>query len=167
MTLRLPDLPYAKDALQPYMSAETLEFHHGKHHQTYIDKLNQLVQGTAFENKTAEVIARETQNAPDAKAIFNNAAQTANHTFFWHSLTPKGGGKPLDGPFLKEIVKRFGSFEAFKETFQKVACAQFGSGWTWVVLSSAGDLEVTSTDNAKLPEGKPLLTCDVWEHVLR
>lgn len=161
MTFELPNLPYAYDALVPHMSKETLEFHHGKHHKTYVDNLNKLVPGTEFENMDLETIIKKSSGG-----IFNNAAQIWNHTFFWNGLSPKGGGEPT-GDLAAAIVRDFGSFAAFKEKFSEASIKQFGSGWGWLVLNSDGKLEITSTSNAGTPltEGKkPLLTCDVWEH---
>lgn len=161
MTFELPNLPYAYDALVPHMSKETLEFHHGKHHKTYVDNLNKLVPGTEFENMDLETIIKKSTGG-----IFNNAAQIWNHTFFWNGLSPQGGGEPT-GDLAAAIVRDFGSFAAFKEKFSEASIKQFGSGWGWLVLNSDGKLEIMSTSNAGTPltEGKkPLLTCDVWEH---
>jgi Fe-Mn family superoxide dismutase len=164
MPFSLPSLPFKRDALEPHMSAETLDYHHAKHHQAYVDKLNTLIPGTAFETESLDHIIDATENDATQRALFNNAAQIAHHTFFWHSLTPNGGGAMKDGPLLKEIVKRFGSFEAFLEAFSTAACAQFGSGWAWTLINEAGDLDICTTSNADKPAGKLLLTCDVWEH---
>lgn len=161
MAFELPPLPYAMDALAPKMSKETLEFHYGKHHKTYVDNLNKLVPGTEFEGQTLEAIIMKSSGG-----VFNNAAQVWNHTFFWNCLSPKGGGAAT-GPIAEAIQKDFGSFEAFKEKFTDTSIKQFGSGWGWLVKNSSGKLEITSTSNAGNPltEGKtPLLTCDVWEH---
>ncbi len=157
MTFKLPDLPYSKDALAPHISAETLEFHHGKHHQTYVTNLNNLVSEGALEDLI------KTQ---PAGPIFNNAAQVWNHTFYWHSMAPNAGGAPKD-KIAAAIAKDFGSFEAFKEQFSKAALGQFGSGWAWLVQDSSGKLAIEATSNAGCPlqTGKnPILTCDVWEH---
>ncbi len=157
----LPELPYSKDALAPHMSVETLEFHYGKHHKAYVDNLNKLVPGTEFEGKTLEEIIKKSSGG-----IFNNAAQVWNHTFFWNSLSPKGGGEPT-GKIADAIKTEFGSFQTFKEKFTDASVKQFGSGWGWLVKNSAGKLEITSTSNAENPMTKgmtPLLTCDVWEH---
>jgi Fe-Mn family superoxide dismutase len=162
MTHQLPELPYAKNALEPHISAETLEFHYGKHHQTYVTNLNNLIPGTEFENMSLEDIVRK---AP-AGGVFNNAAQVWNHTFYWHSLSPNGGGAP-SGALADAINKAFGSFDAFKEKFSTSAATNFGSGWTWLVKNSDGSVEILNTSNAgsALTSGKtPLLTCDVWEH---
>ena len=161
MTHELPPLPYAIDALAPHISAETLEFHHGKHHKTYVDNLNKLIPGTEFENLSLEDIVRKSSGG-----IFNNAAQIWNHTFYWNCLTPKAAGKP-SGALAAAIDKTFGSFDAFKEKFGQTAITTFGSGWGCLVKNAAGDLELASTSNAGCPltAGQtPLLTCDVWEH---
>jgi len=161
MAFELPALPYAKDALQPHISAETLEYHHGKHHQAYVTNLNNLVPGTEFEHASLEDIIRKATGG-----IFNNGAQVYNHTFYWNCLSPKGGGAP-GGELASAIDKAFGSFDAFKEAFTKTAVTTFGSGWAWLVKTADGGLELVSTSNAANPlrDGKtPLLTCDVWEH---
>ncbi len=157
----LPELPYSKDALMPHMSAETLEYHYGKHHKAYVDNLNKLVPGTEHEGKSLEDIIKSSSGG-----IFNNAAQVWNHTFFWNCLAPKGGGEPT-GELADAIKKEFGSFQAFKEKFSDTSAKQFGSGWGWLAKSSGGKLEILSTSNADNPMTKgmtPLLTCDVWEH---
>ncbi|MGE0143163.1 MAG: superoxide dismutase [Planctomycetota bacterium] len=163
MAFTLPELPYSKDALAPHISSETLEFHHGKHHAAYVTNLNKLVPGTEFENLDLVAIIRK---AP-AGGIFNNAAQVWNHTFYWHSLSPKGGGEP-SGALAAAITKTWGSFAKFKEAFTACAIGTFGSGWAWLVKNSDGSLAIESTSNAQTPltsPGKtPLLTCDVWEH---
>ncbi len=161
MTFELPPLPYAKDALAPHISEETLEYHYGKHHQTYVTNLNNLVPGTEFEGKSLEDIIKTSSGG-----IFNNAAQVWNHTFYWNSLSPNGGGEPT-GELANAINRTFGSFEEFKEAFTKCAVTTFGSGWAWLVKNPNGALELVSTSNAGCPltEGQtPLLTCDVWEH---
>lgn len=161
MAFELPPLPYAHDALQPHMSRETLEYHHDKHHKTYVDNLNKLIPGTEFEKMDLESIIKKSSGG-----VFNNAAQVWNHTFFWNCLSPKGGGQPT-GTVLEAITRDFGSFDAFKEKFSDASIKQFGSGWGWLVKNKEGKLEITSTSNANNPmtEGKtPLLTCDVWEH---
>jgi Fe-Mn family superoxide dismutase len=161
MKHELPQLPYTIDALAPHISKETLEFHHGKHHQTYVTNLNNLIPGTEFENLTLEEIVKKSTGP-----VFNNAAQIWNHTFYWHSLAPKAGGAPT-GAIAEAITKNFGSFEKFKEEFSKVAIGTFGSGWAWLVKAKDGALKIVSTSNAATPltDGvKPLLTCDVWEH---
>lgn len=161
MPFVLPPLPYEMDALQPYISRETLEYHYGKHHQAYVTNLNNLVAGTDLENKPLEEIIK-TQTG----GVFNNAAQDWNHTFYWHCLKPKGGGEPT-GELLTAINKNFGDFNTFKDQFSKVAIATFGSGWAWLVKTPDGKLEIVSTSNAGTPlttPNKPLMTCDVWEH---
>lgn len=161
MTFELPALPYAKDALAPYISQETLEFHYGKHHQTYVTNLNNLVPGTEFEGKSLEEIVKKATGP-----IFNNAAQVWNHTFYWNGLAPKAGGV-ASGAVADLIGKQYGSFDKFKEEFTKTAIGTFGSGWAWLVKAADGSLKIVSTSNAGCPltEGhKPLLTCDVWEH---
>ncbi len=161
MEHKLPPLPYAKDALQPNISAETLEYHYGKHHATYVANLNKLIPGTEFENMSLEDIVKKSSGG-----IFNNAAQVWNHTFYWNSMSPKGGGEPT-GPLADAINKSFGSFAAFKEKFTNTAVTTFGSGWAWLIKNPDGILAVESTSNANTPlkEGKKaLLTCDVWEH---
>lgn len=166
MTFKLPELPYAQNALEPHISEETLGFHHGKHHNAYVTNLNGLVEGTEFEGETLEAIMRATAGKADKAGIFNNAAQIWNHTFYWHSMSPNGGGEPT-GALAEQIKADFGSFEAFAEEFKKAGATQFGSGWAWLVLNKDGKLEVTKTLNAECPltEGKtPLLTMDVWEH---
>jgi Fe-Mn family superoxide dismutase len=157
----LPALPYAIDALEPHISAETLQFHHGKHHATYVDKLNGLIPGTAFESATLEEIIQRSSGG-----IFNNAAQVWNHSFYWNCLSPNGGGAPV-GALAEAINRDFGSFDAFKEKFAAAAVGNFGSGWTWLVKNKDGDLEIVNTDDADNPMTQaylPLLTCDVWEH---
>ncbi|MFC5549574.1 superoxide dismutase [Massilia aerilata] len=157
----LPPLPYAKDALQPTMSAETLEFHYGKHHQAYVTNLNNLIKGTEFENLSLEEIIKKSQGG-----IFNNSAQVWNHTFFWNCMTPNGGGAPT-GPVADAINAKWGSFDKFKEEFQKSAVGNFGSGWTWLVKKTDGSVDIVNTSNAGTPlttENKALLTVDVWEH---
>jgi Fe-Mn family superoxide dismutase len=162
MTHTLPDLPYAKDALAPHISAETLDFHHGKHHAAYVNNLNGLVPGTEYADLPLEEIIRR---APPG-GVFNNAAQVWNHTFYWHCLSPRGGGEPT-GALADAITARWGSFAAFREAFTKTAVGTFGSGWAWLVKDRDGALDLLSTGNAGTPltEGKQaLLTCDVWEH---
>lgn len=157
----LPELPYALDALEPHITKETLEFHYGKHHQTYVTNLNNLVEGTADADLSLEDIIRSKQGG-----LFNNAAQIWNHTFYWHCLSPNGGGEPT-GELLSKINESFGSFAEFKDAFSKTAITTFGSGWGWLVQTPEGKLELASTSNADTPltgANKPLLTCDVWEH---
>ena len=161
----LPSLPYEQSALQPVISANTLSFHYGKHHKTYVDTLNKLVTGTQFSDMPLEQIIKATADQADRTAIFNNAAQVWNHTFYWHSLRPKGGGEP---PAVLErlMESSFGSVEACKKELAGAAMGQFGSGWAWLVLDG-GKLKVVKTGNAHTPltqAAKPLLTIDVWEH---
>lgn len=161
MAFELPALPYASNRLIPYISAETLDFHHGKHHQTYVTNLNNLVPGTEFEGLSLEEIIMKSSGP-----IFNNAAQVWNHTFYWNSLAPSAGGEPT-GALAEAITATFGSFEKFKEEFTKCAVGTFGSGWAWLVKNADGSLALVSTSNAGCPltTGQtPLLTCDVWEH---
>jgi Fe-Mn family superoxide dismutase len=161
MAHELPPLPYANDALQPHISAETIEFHYGKHHQTYVNNLNNLVKGGEFENASLEDIIKKSSGG-----MFNNAAQVWNHTFYWNCLSPNGGGEPT-GAVADAINKAFGSFADFKEKFSTSAATNFGSGWTWLVQNSDGSVEIFNTSNAGTPmtEGKKaLLTVDVWEH---
>lgn len=161
MAFELPPLPYAKTALEPYLSEETLEYHYGKHHQAYVTNLNNLVSGTPFENASLEDIIRKAEGG-----IFNNGAQVWNHTFYWHCLSPKGGNEPT-GKLADAINRDFGSFAEFKELFTKTSVGTFGSGWGWLVKNTEGKLEVVSTSNAGNPlrdNKHPLLTCDVWEH---
>lgn len=162
MEHKLPELPYSKDALLPHLSVETLEFHHGKHHQTYVTNLNNLIKGTEWENATLEDITKRAPEGP----LFNNAAQIWNHTFYWNSLAPKGGGAPK-GAIAEAINKQWGSFDKFKEEFTTAATKLFGSAWAWLVKKPDGTLAIVGTSNAGCPlrDGhKPLLTCDVWEH---
>lgn len=161
MAFELPVLPYAMNALEPYISKETLEYHYGKHHQAYVNNLNNLVPGTEFEGKSLEHIIKHSSGG-----IFNNAAQVWNHTFYWNCLTPEGGGEPT-GKLLEAINQTFGSFAQFKELFSKSAVTLFGSGWTWLVKNASGQLEIVNTGNAGVPmtdNKTALLTCDVWEH---
>lgn len=162
MAFELPPLPYAKDALAPHISEETLEYHYGKHHKTYVDKLNGLVPGTEFEGKALEEIVKTSTGG-----VFNNAAQVWNHTFFWHCLSPNGGGEP-NGAIGEAIASAFGSFEKFKEEFTTSAVNNFGSSWTWLVKKSDGSLAIVNTSNAGTPltdaSVVPLLTADMWEH---
>jgi Fe-Mn family superoxide dismutase len=165
MAFELPALPYPADALKPYMSAETFSFHHGKHHAAYVANLNKLIEGTDLANKSLEEIIKATFGDPDKVGIFNNAAQVWNHTFFWESMKPGGGGAPT-GPIADKINADFGGYDKFAEAFKTAAATQFGSGWAWLVLDN-GTLKVTKTPNAENPlvHGQtPLLTLDVWEH---
>ena len=162
MTLHtLPELPYARDALAPHISAETIEFHYGKHHATYVDKLNSALPGTAFENSTLEEIIQKASGP-----IFNNGAQVWNHTFYWHCLSPNGGGEPT-GKLAEAINASFGDFATFKQKFSDSAVNNFGPGWTWLVKTASGGLEILNTSNAANPltgGQTPVMTCDVWEH---
>ncbi|OEH85049.1 superoxide dismutase [Desulfuribacillus stibiiarsenatis] len=161
MSHELPQLPYDKNALEPHISSETLEFHHGKHHQAYVTNLNNLIPGTEFENMPLDEIVKKSSGG-----VFNNAAQVWNHTFFWNCMSPNGGGEPT-GEIADAINATFGSFDSFKEQFTKTAVGTFGSGWAWLVKNSDGSLALVSTSNAQTPlttDQKPLLTCDVWEH---
>ena len=162
MAIELPPLPYEKNALEPNVSAETLEFHHGKHHQAYVTNLNNLIKGTEFENASLEDIVKKSSGG-----VFNNAAQTWNHTFYWNSMrSPKSDNKPA-GKLSDAIDKAFGSFDKFKEEFKKSAVGNFGSGWTWLVQRPDGSLGIVNTSNAATPitgSDKPLFTIDVWEH---
>jgi len=158
---KLPELPYAKDALAPTLSAETLEYHYGKHHRTYVDNLNNLIPGTEFERMPLEEIIKKSSGG-----IFNNAAQIWNHTFYWNCLSPKGGGEP-SGTIASTITKNFGSYAQFKEKFTSAAVTLFGSGWAWLVKNPDGSLAIEAASNAGNPlkDGKkPLLTFDIWEH---
>ncbi|MCI3205086.1 MULTISPECIES: superoxide dismutase [Fe] [Pandoraea] len=161
MEHKLPELPYAIDALAPTISKETMEYHYGKHHQAYVTNLNNLIKGTEFENASLEDIIKKSSGG-----VFNNAAQVWNHTFFWNTLSPNGGGAP-SGDLAKAIDAKFGSYDAFKETFSKSAVGNFGSGWTWLVKKADGSVDIVNTSNAATPltgADKPLITIDVWEH---
>lgn len=166
MAIQLPDLPYARDALAPHISEETLNFHYGKHHQAYVDNLNKMIEGTPHADADLVSIVRDSAGDASKAGIFNNAAQVWNHTFYWHSMKPKGGGAPT-GTIGDEINKSFGSYDAFKDEFAKAGATQFGSGWAWLV-AKAGKLEIRKTPNAETPltdaSCTPLLTMDVWEH---
>lgn len=165
MAITLPDLPYSKDALTPYISARTLEFHHDKHHKAYVDNANKLIAGTDFENQDAEAIIKKVVGDSAKAGIFNNVAQAWNHSFYWNCMKPNGGGQPT-GAIAQKISADFGSYEKFVEELKNAAVTQFGSGWAWLVLN--GDkLQVQKTANADTPIAhglKPLLTIDVWEH---
>ena len=161
MAIELPALPYDRTALEPHISGETIDYHYGKHHKTYVDNLNKQIEGTEFAELPLEAIIRKAQGG-----MFNNAAQTWNHTFYWHCLKPNGGGEPT-GKLKDAIDKAFGDFAKFKEEFTKVAVGTFGSGWGWLVQRPDGALALVSTSNAATPltgEDTQLLTCDVWEH---
>ncbi len=162
MPFKLSQLPYKKNALEPYISKETVEYHYDKHHQGYVNKLNKLIEGTDLAGKTLENIILQTTD----QATYNNAAQVFNHTFYWNCLSPQGGGKPT-GKIAQLIEKKFGSFENFKEKFTNAALSLFGSGWVWLVKKEDETIEIKKTSNAGCPLSsgeKPLLTCDVWEH---
>ena len=163
---QLPQLKYGLGDLEPYISQKTLEFHYLKHHQTYIDNLNRLILGTKYENMSLEEIVKESVKHTDDVSIFNNAAQTWNHTFFFDSMRPQGGQKP-NGKLSEQIAKSFGSYENFKQEFKATALSQFGSGWAWVVKDAQGHIGILKTSNADTPLAhnlKALLTIDVWEH---
>jgi superoxide dismutase, Fe-Mn family len=161
MAFELPDLPYPKDALEPYVSAETLSYHHGKHHAAYVRKLNDLVAGTTYADKPLEVIIQKADGA-----LFDNAAQHWNHSFYWSCLTPRGGGDPT-GALAAEIHRAFGDVAAFRQAFSEAAASIFGSGWAWLVRDAKGRLSIRQTPNAENPllyKETALLTCDMWEH---
>ena len=162
MVFELPALPYARDALAPHISEETLDFHYGKHHAAYVDKLNAAIESTDLAEQSLEAIIKSSDGG-----LFNNAAQIWNHTFYWHSLSPEGGGDP-EGALADAITASFGSAAEFKDQFNAAAVGNFGSGWTWLVQNADGCLAIVNTDDAETPltdEGvTPLLTCDVWEH---
>ncbi|CAI0739863.1 Superoxide dismutase [Fe] [Serratia proteamaculans] len=161
MSFELPALPYEKNALEPHISAETLEYHYGKHHNAYVVNLNNLLKGSKFEGLSLEAIIKASDGG-----IFNNAAQVWNHSFYWHCLSPQGGGEP-QGKLATAISQAFGSFAAFREQFSDAAVKNFGAGWTWLVKKPDGSLAIVNTSNAATPltgEDKPLLTVDVWEH---
>ncbi|ASR89281.1 MULTISPECIES: superoxide dismutase [Fe] [Alcaligenes] len=161
MAFTLPALPYELNALEPHISKETLEFHYGKHHQAYVTNLNNLVAGTEFENASLEDVVKKSSGG-----VFNNAAQVWNHTFYWNSLSPNGGGAPT-GKLADAINAKWGSFDAFKEAFTKSAVGNFGSGWTWLVKKADGSLDIVNTSNAGTTltsDDVALITCDVWEH---
>jgi Fe-Mn family superoxide dismutase len=165
MAFTLPELPWAKDALAPTISAETIEYHYGKHHKTYVDNLNKFAAGTQYENMSLEEVVKASHKANDKK-IFNNAAQVWNHTFFWNCMAPKAGGNPT-GAIAAAIDKSFGSFADFKTKFSEASVGQFGSGWGWLVKNADGSLAIETTGNAETPFAtgkKCILTVDVWEH---
>ncbi|ARN85156.1 superoxide dismutase [Candidatus Nucleicultrix amoebiphila] len=165
MSFTLPPLPFEKSALEPHISANTLNFHYDKHHQAYVTNLNKLTEGTPLSSKSLEEVILESANNSERVGIFNNAAQVWNHTFYWNCLSPTGGGEPMSD-VLALIERDFGSFEVFQEQFKNMAVSQFGSGWAWLVFDK-GALKITKTSNADLPlaHGQvALLTCDVWEH---
>lgn len=162
MAIELPNLPYPKDSLAPHLSPETLDFHYGKHHKSYVDKLNLLISGTELEKADLLTIIRKSEGG-----IFNNAAQVWNHTFYWNCLKPKGGGEP-SGQLKEKIDQQFGNFRNFKNQFTEAAINNFGSGWSWLVRNPDGSLSIESTSNAETPakdiNKTALMTCDVWEH---
>lgn len=161
MSIELPQLPWEKSALAPLISEETINFHYGKHHNAYVTKLNAAIPGTEFENMSLEEIVKKSKGG-----VFNNAAQVWNHSFYWNCLAPKAGGNPT-GAIADAINAKWGSFEKFKEDFSNSAANNFGSGWTWLVKTANGDLEIVNTDDAGCPltnNQKPILTIDVWEH---
>jgi Fe-Mn family superoxide dismutase len=161
MSFQLPTLPYENTALEPHISKETLEYHHGKHHNAYVNNLNNMIKGTEFEDLSLEEIVLKSEGG-----MFNNAAQIWNHTFYFNGFSPEGGGKPT-GQLAKMIDEKFGDFESFVKEFNALGAATFGSGWVWLVQNKAGELELVNTFNAGNPltDGyTPLLTCDVWEH---
>lgn len=166
MAFELPSLPYAPDALAPYMSAETLDFHHGKHHKAYVDKLNELTASGPFAGKSLEEVVVGSYGKPETQVLFNNAGQHWNHNHFWKWMKPSGGGS-IPGELERRIVSDFGSVDKFKEDFKAAGVGQFGSGWAWLVKGKDGTLKIETTSNADTPiahGGTPLLVADVWEH---
>lgn len=166
MAIELPALPFDKDALAPHISAETIEYHYGKHHQGYVNKVNAAIEGTARAAQDLDTIIRETHGQPNEAKLFNSAAQVANHTFYWNCMSGNGGGEPT-GAAKAAIAKSFGSFGDFKGKFSTTAAGVFGSGWAWLVKGDGGGVEIVTTSNAGTPttDGKtPVLTIDVWEH---
>ena len=165
MTHQLPTLPYEMNALEPYITANTLSFHYGKHHQAYVTNLNNLLKDHPLANASLEEVIVKSVGKADMMGIFNNAAQVWNHTFYWHCMKPNGGGKPSNA-FKKKLEETFGSYEKFCEEFKQAAVTQFGSGWAWLVVDQSGQLKILKTSNADLPMAHDcvaLLTCDVWE----
>ena len=161
MTIELPPLPYSEDALEPHISSETLSYHYGKHHKSYVTNLNKLIAGTEFENMDLDSIVKTSTGG-----IFNNAAQVWNHSFYWNCLSADGGGEAT-GAIADAISKKFGSFDNFKQQFTQTALTTFGSGWAWLIQDNSGNLDIISTSNADTPmtqNYQALLTCDVWEH---
>ncbi len=166
MTHQLPALPYEMNALEPYITANTLSFHYGKHHQAYVTNLNNLLKDHPLATASLEEVIVKSAGKADMIGIFNNAAQVWNHTFYWHCMKPKGGGEPSNA-FKKKLEEAFGSYEKFCEEFKQAAVTQFGSGWAWLVADKSGHLKILKTSNADLPMAHDciaLLTCDVWEH---
>lgn len=165
MAFQLPELPFALDALEPHISRRTVAFHHDKHHRGYVDRLNELVEGTAWAERELREVVQETCGKPDFAPVFDNAAQVWNHSFFWHCMTPRGGGAP-EGELGLRLEREFGDIEGFRRCFREAALGQFGAGWAWLVLD-AGMLRITTTSNADTPVAhglQPLLAIDVWEH---
>lgn len=167
LAFQLPELPFALDDLEPHMSRRTLAVHHGKHHKAYIDKLNAATEGTDWEERELREVVQESYGKPELTAVFNNAAQAWNHAFFWHCLTPQGGGRPdPDGDLAQRMERDLGGFDGFRRRFKEAAVGQFGAGWAWLV-ADAGRVDVVATSNAETPIAhglQPLLTIDVWEH---
>ena len=164
--IKLPELPFTKDALEPYISSKTLDFHYGKHHNAYVVNTNKLLENHALKDKTLEEIIKDTTGDASQAGLFNNAAQVWNHTFYWNSIKPKGGGQPT-GKIADKINNDLGGYDKFVEAFQTAGVGQFGSGWAWLVVNKNGKLEVVKTANADTPLAhglKPVLTLDVWEH---
>lgn len=162
----LPPLPYSQDALEPHISAKTLSFHYGKHHQAYVTNLNNLLQNHDLATISLEDLIHQSAGKPETAGIFNNAAQIWNHTFYWHCMKPQGGGKPT-GLLLEKIIATFGTFEHFVAEFRQAALTQFGSGWAWLVQKEDRSIAITKTSNADTPMAHgqtALLTCDIWEH---
>ncbi len=163
MAITLPELPYARNALAPHISENTLDFHYGKHHQAYVDNLNKLIDGSPLADASLDEIIKDSAGDASKAGLFNNAAQIWNHTFYWNSMSPNGGGAPT-GAVAEAINAAFGGYDAFKDAFAAAGATQFGSGWAWLVAKD-GKVEVTKTPNAEIPTGvTPLLTMDVWEH---
>lgn len=167
MAITLPDLPYAQDGLEPHISSNTMSFHYGKHHQAYVTNLNNLIKDTELESLSLDDIIVKAHADASKAGVFNNAAQVWNHTFYWKSMKPNGGGQPT-GAIAAKIDEDFGGYQAFCEQFKTAAMTQFGSGWAWLVLNASGKLEIVKTGNAETPMThngvKPLITIDVWEH---
>jgi len=164
--IKLPELPFTQDALVPYISSKTVDFHYGKHHNAYVVNTNKLLENHALKDKTLEEIIKSTAGDSSQAGLFNNAAQVWNHTFYWNSIKPKGGGQPT-GKIAEKINKDLGGYDKFVEAFQAAGVGQFGSGWAWLVVNKNGKLEVVKTANADTPMAhglKPVLTVDVWEH---
>jgi len=167
MTIKLPKLPYDFTSLEPHISARTLEIHYSKHQNAYVNNLNKLIAGTDLENRNLTEIIEKSNDRNELAGVFNNAAQVWNHTFYWHSMRPNGGGEPR-GVLMNAIQDSFGSFDKFLDAFKQAATTQFGSGWAWLVAKKDGKVTIIKTSNAvtplTMPIYKPLLTCDVWEH---